>query len=244
MTASRACGRCAAICRCLHRRRGGFHQRLGHGLCLIIGERARVEENLTAGPDLVGHQVGHLQVRECAVGVVVWRAELADVKQRGIVELRQQAGVELVDVAKVGLVGVTQPRLLDEQLDVVVVFLGRRRDAEHGAVGTVLGEPQADDVVVAGAEVEHRFALDGLFLQVLDQMQIAGALHLIETPGLVPVVELVHACRPVVGPPLRCAKLPSPVPDRPAGSVRHRARAAAVQAGGHAGRRAPGAGRG
>ena len=108
--------------------------------------------DFAASLNLVGQHQRHLQVSQRAVAVVVGGAELAHVEQRDVIELRQQPRVELVDVAEVGLVGVAKPRVLDQQLYVVVVFLRRGGDAEHGVV--VLGRLEADDVVIARAEVE------------------------------------------------------------------------------------------
>jgi hypothetical protein len=99
---------------------------------------------------------GHLEVRQCPVGVVLFRAELAEVEQGDDVELRQQARIELVDVAEEHLVAPRDLGRLDRQLDVAVVLLRRGRDAQYGIVAAVPRRLDADVVMPAGAEVKDR----------------------------------------------------------------------------------------
>ena len=58
----------------------------------------------SARTQAIGEHQRHVDVGERAIGLVVGGAELADVKQRRDIELRHQAAVDLIDVAKIDLV--------------------------------------------------------------------------------------------------------------------------------------------
>src|SRR5262249_20179623 len=98
---------------------------LSHRRRLIVSEGARAEEDLTSRAQLVSEDQRHREVRECSVGVVLRRAEFADVEQAHVIELGQQPGIELVDIAEKSLVGEAEPRIGDQEIDVVVILLRR-----------------------------------------------------------------------------------------------------------------------
>ena len=153
--------------------------------------------DLATRPQLVSTEHDHLRVGQRTVLVVVLGAIFPDVKQRREIEVRHQAPVELIDVAEEGLVGGAERRILNQQLDIGLIFVGARRDAEDGVVEAAAGVPETQDVVVSGTEMEDGLTRDLLLLEIVTEMDVAGALLLVEAPGGVPVVE--HSADPSGG---------------------------------------------